>query len=509
MHDLYLATDVLALADIIEEFRRVMREVTGLDLLHSLTLPKASWLGFLRKSAVKIELVCDEELHQAVEDGIRGGVCVPYQSHAVANDPRAEHDAERPDSIIGYWDANSLYPWAMMMPLALRNYRQLHDDLEQTVRSRCEHFVEDTPTGLYIDATIRVPVELHDELDLAPARKGPIGKTEKLYPYLGEQRLHLHLPLLAAYTRQGVEIVAVHRVWEYEQERFMKSTLEDLAARRAAAESESLKMACKLAGNALYGMNILNKAKWKSWALYTDAERWECDVANNHAPGLRAWCPLNEQGAFLGYRERRMVKGVCLDSPRLQGGHILDWSKYRMWTFHYECMRKICRPLLLYQDTDSFIYLIENCRDPYELMCRAPEWFDFKNGKALGWRENTNSSQPGYFKYELIKKGRMQVVTEYAGSEAKVYSLKLVELSKDDKYLRCKGCPRHATKDVHFENVKAAALQKTVLSVEYNAIRLKSARASHVREKKVIMRGNNDKVLSFEGEINRPLGYQA
>ena len=41
MHDLYLATDVLALADIIEEFRRVMREVTGLDLLHSLTLPQS------------------------------------------------------------------------------------------------------------------------------------------------------------------------------------------------------------------------------------------------------------------------------------------------------------------------------------------------------------------------------------------------------------------------------------------------------------------------------------
>ena len=67
MHDLYLATDVLALADIIEEFRRQMREVTGLDLLHSLTLPKASWIGALKKSGVRIELVCDEELFQAVD----------------------------------------------------------------------------------------------------------------------------------------------------------------------------------------------------------------------------------------------------------------------------------------------------------------------------------------------------------------------------------------------------------------------------------------------------------
>ena len=127
MHDLYLATDVLALADIIEEFRRVMFEVTdGLDLLHNLTLPKASWIGFLKKSGARIELACDEELHEAVEDGIRGGVCLPCQNHAVANDPRtSEHDPAKPDSIIGYWDANSLYSWAMSQPLATRGYKKL------------------------------------------------------------------------------------------------------------------------------------------------------------------------------------------------------------------------------------------------------------------------------------------------------------------------------------------------------------------------------------------------
>ena len=58
-----------------------MCEVTdGLDLLHNLTLPKGSWIGVLKKSGVRIELVCDEELPQAVEDGIRGGVWLPYQN---------------------------------------------------------------------------------------------------------------------------------------------------------------------------------------------------------------------------------------------------------------------------------------------------------------------------------------------------------------------------------------------------------------------------------------------
>jgi hypothetical protein len=60
---------------------------------------------------------------------------------------------------------------------------------------------------------------------------------------------------------------------------------------------------------------------------------------------------------------------------------------------------------------------------------------------------------------------------------------------------------------VFFEHVKAAALRKVEHSVEYNAIRMKSARARHIRERKVVMRGNNDKVLSIDGEWNRPLGY--
>ena len=43
MHNLYLATDVLALADIIEGFRRSFQGIYGIDLLHNLTLRPAGW----------------------------------------------------------------------------------------------------------------------------------------------------------------------------------------------------------------------------------------------------------------------------------------------------------------------------------------------------------------------------------------------------------------------------------------------------------------------------------
>ena len=69
---------MLALADIIEGFRRSFQGIYGIDLLHNLTLPKASWVGMLKSTKVHIEIVTDQELYDDIEAGTRGGVCVPY-----------------------------------------------------------------------------------------------------------------------------------------------------------------------------------------------------------------------------------------------------------------------------------------------------------------------------------------------------------------------------------------------------------------------------------------------
>ena len=129
---------------------------------------------------------------------------------------------------------------------------------------------------------------------------------------------------------------------------------------------------------------------------------------------------------------------------------------------------------------------------------------------------NENSGKPGYFKYEFIHKGdkndplngHMDVALEYAGSEAKVYAMRRQTLTGEATHLRCKGCPRHAAeKNMSFEHAKAAAEKTTVHSVTFKALRMKSACAEHVRLKKVVMRGNNNEVLSIEGQLNRPLGH--
>ena len=102
----------------------------------------------------------------------------------------------------------------------------------------------------------------------------------------------------------------------------------------------------------------------------------------------------------------------------------------------------------------------------------------------------------------------MDVALEHACSEAKVYAMRLQTLTGEDTYLRCKGCPRHAAeKHVFFEHVKAAAEKKAAHRLQINALRMKSACAQHVRLEKIVMRGKDNKLLSIEDQLNRPLGH--
>ena len=104
----------------------------------------------------------------------------------------------------------------------------------------------------------------------------------------------------------------------------------------------------------------------------------------------------------------------------------------------------------------------------------------------------------------------MQCITEYAGSEAKTYSLqKEVHrggvFSKESEVKR-KGVPKHTVKKLH-ENVKRAALEQQKTEVDFRAIRLKGFVASHVFVKKVAMRGRNAKVHRLADGHCVPIGY--
>jgi len=91
-HDLYLYTDVLALADCMETMRRGWRRHCGLDLLGSITLPSVSCQAMLKRTFVTMSLITDKdggmEMMNLLNSNIRGGASCIFQPFARANNPR-------------------------------------------------------------------------------------------------------------------------------------------------------------------------------------------------------------------------------------------------------------------------------------------------------------------------------------------------------------------------------------------------------------------------------------
>ena len=69
-HDLYVTTDVVLLADVFENFRKVCQGKHGLDPAHYYSAPGLSWDALLKKTGVELELLTDLDMHLFVERGV-------------------------------------------------------------------------------------------------------------------------------------------------------------------------------------------------------------------------------------------------------------------------------------------------------------------------------------------------------------------------------------------------------------------------------------------------------
>ena len=117
-HDLYVATDVLLLADVFENFRKVCQEKYGLDPAHYYSAPGLSWDALLKKTGVELELLTDLDMHLFIERGMRGGISMASKRYAKANNPLVEgYNPAESTNYITYLDANNLYGWAKSLPL--------------------------------------------------------------------------------------------------------------------------------------------------------------------------------------------------------------------------------------------------------------------------------------------------------------------------------------------------------------------------------------------------------
>ena len=114
-----------------------------------------------------------------------------------------------------------------------------------------------------------------------------------------------------------------------------------------------------------------------------------------------------------------------LNKPIYVGFTVLELSKWLMYDFHYNFIKKHFDTKLLFTDTDSLTYEIKS-DDVYEESFKHKHLFDFSNlSKNSKFFDETNKTVIGKMKDESEGK----INDEFVGLKSKMHSMK----NNDDK----------------------------------------------------------------------------
>ncbi|GBM60377.1 hypothetical protein AVEN_156939-1 [Araneus ventricosus] len=162
-HDLYVTSDVLILADVFENFRKVCLDYYKTDPCHVYTAPGLAWQACLRMTGVKLELLTDIDMHLFIEKEISGGVAMISHRLTSANNPYLpNYDPTGPNSYIMYWDANNLYGWTMSQHLSTHDFSWTSDNFDYM------NILNASDVGYILEVVLEYPPELHYRYNFYP-----------------------------------------------------------------------------------------------------------------------------------------------------------------------------------------------------------------------------------------------------------------------------------------------------------------------------------------------------
>ena len=552
-HDVYLFTDILAYRDCMEAFRTAFFQSTGLDAVHSVSLPAAAKSAMLLATrATPVDLVSPInggwDFMNDINANIRGGLSNIFVPHLEANNPKVPgYNPEEETTWLAYVDVNSLYPTVMCEKMPESGYEavELSEDPAQALAALnmlLDNYTNDDEYGYMIVVDHHIPKARHDDIDFAPVCKRKVaweelskrqrqvkeflGKAlkdqcEKLMPYLGEHcgvGLHIkHLKFLR--DRLGTDVTKVHRIWKFKQTYWLRDYIQKMARERQESSDKVRQDVLKLIMNALYGKFLQNKENYTDTKTHTNVQNWM--KATWKACGRKAHFNIVQGGLdngvelpFLGTVTTAPEKAIVLDTQRLQGWAILELTKVVMLDLHYNVFKSFYgdRAVLAFTDTDSLIYQLKtvNYLDDFEKINAQSlkQVFDLRDtGRAA-----PNAAMLGLAKDEAGGKDGLKTICSFVGAQAKMYSLLLADAAGHyTTVMKGKGIPKKDLKRLHKHNdfLETVMNPNVDRQVSFRAIRSTHHRVEHRWITKRGLTGDNDKVFLLGPHASRPLGHYA
>ena len=199
-----------------------------------------------------------------------------------------------------------------------------------------------------------------------------VGDVKKLIPNLGNKtRYVVHYRNIQLYLSLGMKLTKIHRALQFKQSNWMKKNIDFNTKKRMGATNDFEKDFFKLMINSVYGKTMENLRK-RINARFVNNKKDFLKYTSRPTYVTHKFFHKN----FVAIHEIKQV--LVLNKPIYIGFTVLDLSKWLMFYFHYNFIKKNFNAELLFTDTDSLTYEIKS-ENVYKEFYKWKDLFDFNN----------------------------------------------------------------------------------------------------------------------------------
>ena len=492
----YLKSDITLLADVFNNFRKIIFDNLGLDCVKYISAPSLSKDTGLKYSNCKIENIKDVSIFQFVRKSIMGGL-----SDSI--NPYVKLDNEN-ESIV-YNDISSQYPHELRKKLPVSNYKFVENFDENK-------YGRDKDYDCILLCSVKTIDKIRDDLlysqcpmlvskckitdkNLSEYQLNQIknnrnnensnykSQSEKLITNLGnDENTYLNFEMYQIFKEAGY-VIEIKKILEFKHEATFKDYIEYLYSKKthySLENKKSMELCFRIMMNSFYGSMLTDKTRFKDIEICTTKEQ---ALKLTKKPNFNSFNIINEDLTII-----EMSKNKCIfDSPILIGSQVLFNSKCNLYNYMYNIIPDLFgRENIIYslRDTDVILYKIKNCsyKKYLEILKNNNHLFD----KELGLMEN-----------EIDKN-----INEVISLMSKCYSIQTVDMVNK---IKAKSIPKAFSKKMHTHKYSKKILFNEIKNkAEFYRISLKNGKLTTQLQLKDDIGNFNDKRHVIDNLTSKP-----
>ena len=507
----YLKSDITLLADIFNNFRKMIFDEFELDCCKYISSPSLSKDCALKYSKCKIEHIKDVTIFNFVRKSIMGGLSNSINPYIKLDDIKKE--------TIAYNDISSQYPNELRKKLPVSDYKFIEEldetkygqnkdhgcfllcDVKTTDKIRNDPLYSQCPMLVSRCKITDKNLSEHQLKQIKEKRENDYllnhkkvkninikdikynSQSEKLITNLGkDSNCYLNFGMYQMMKKAGYEIT-IKKILEFKHESIFKDYIEYLYSKKkqySLEKKKSFELIYKILMNSFYGSTLTDKTRFRDIRICTSKRQ---SLRLTKLPTYVSMNPINENLVIVELSKKKCV----FDSPIMIGSEVLFNSKCNLYNYMYNIIPKLFgRENITYsfRDTDSISYKIKNC--PYENYLKTLEENPHLFKKELGLMENEIDDN----------------IHEIISLRSKCYSI----LTVNDNIKKAKSISKNYCKKFHtHEYFKKILFNEIKMKkAEYYKISLKDGKLITEHQSKDDISNFNDKRFMIDNITSKP-----